>query len=294
MPRRVEASSKLARKWLIIPLVIAALIVTYVAATMPDDRLHVSFLNVGQGDAILVQQGTNQVLIDGGPSPQALMSELGREMPFWDRTIEMVVLTHPNSDHIAGLVEVLARYQVKEVIYPDLPYESDIYAEWLRLIEEKNIKVTLAQAGQVVHLGDAVIEVLSPQNTLLTDTQSDTDNNAVVLRLARGEVSFLLAADTMWEAELELIHDRANLRSTVLKVAHHGSDTSTSPEFLAVVDPEIAVISVGADNDYGHPSDEVVARLTDRLGVENIYRTDQDGTVEFITDGARLWVETGK
>jgi competence protein ComEC len=294
VPNKSKTSSGLAKKWLIIPLVIAALTITYVAATMPDGRLHVSFLDVGQGDAILLRQGTNQVLIDGGPSPQALMSELGREIPFWDRTIELVVLTHPHSDHLAGLVEVLNRYRVSEVIYPDLPYESDSYTEWLRLIDDKGTKVTFACAGQVISLGEATLEVLNPQDTLLADTQSDIDNNSVVLRLERGQVSFLLTADIMQETELELVHDRADLHSTVLKVAHHGSDTSTSPEFLAVVDPQMAVISVGADNDYGHPSAEVVTRLAERVGAENIYRTDQDGTVEFITDGAKLWVEKGR
>jgi competence protein ComEC len=109
-----------------------------------------------------------------------------------------------------------------------------------------------------------------------------------------GEVSFLLTADLMWEGELELTAHRANLNSTVLKVAHHGSDTSTTPQFLAVVDPQLAVISVGEDNTFGHPRDEVMARLSQRIGSENIYRTDEDGTIEFITDGERLWVKTGK
>jgi len=206
-----------------------------------------------------------------------------------------MILTHPSADHITGLVEVLNRYQVKQVLYPDLAFDSGIYDEWLRLVEEKNIKSTLAQVGQQIDLGNEMsIEVLNPQSPPLTSTDSDVDNNAAILHLSMGEVSFLLTADMMWEAELELIHNRANLKSTVLKVAHHGSDTSTTPEFLAVVNPQLAVISVGADNEYGHPSDEVLSRLEDRLGSENIYRTDEDGTVEFITDGERLWVRVGR
>jgi len=113
----------------------------------------------------------------------------------------------------------------------------------------------------------------------------------VILRISIGEVSFLLTADAMWEAELELITSRANVTSTVLKVAHHGSKTSTSPEFLAVVSPQVAVISVGEDNPYGHPTDEVRDRLIEQLGPANIYRTDLHGTIEFITDGERLWVK---
>jgi competence protein ComEC len=136
--------------------------------------------------------------------------------------------------------------------------------------------------------------VLNPPDPPLAATDSDVDNNAAVLRLSLGEVSFLLTADIMWRAEFELAYSRANLRSTVLKVAHHGSNTSTTPEFLAVAHPEIAVISVGADNKYGHPTEEVLERLEDLVGEENIYRTDENGTVEFITDGERLWLETGR
>jgi competence protein ComEC len=187
-------------------------------------------------------------------------------------------------------VEVLQRYKVKQVLYPDLDYESPLYEEWLGLIREGSTKSTLAQAGQEINLGDgAVIKVLNPQTPLLTDTESDIDNNGVVLRLSLGRVSFLLTADIEEEAEFELIKQRAELASTVLKVAHHGSDTSTTPQFLAVVNPRIIVISVG-ENRYGHPSVEVMKRLEPRLGSENIFRTDEQGTIEFITDGERLWV----
>jgi competence protein ComEC len=293
MNKITEYLSKLPKKWLIPPLVAAAILVTFVAVSMPDNRLRVSFLDVGQGDAILIQKGSQQALVDGGPSPQAVCLGLGEKMPFWDRTIELVILTHPSADHVTGLVEVLKRYRVREVLYPNLAFESAVYDEWLRLIEAKDIESTLAQAGQQINLGDGVvIEVLSPRSPPLSDTESDVDNNAAVLRLSLGEVSFLLTADMMREAEFELLYDRANLKSTVLKVAHHGSDTSTTPEFLAVVNPELAVISVGADNDYGHPSAEVITRLIEKVGSGNIYRTDESGTIEFTTDGERLWVKT--
>jgi len=284
------------RKWLIPPLLTAAILVSAAAAaTMPDNNLHISFLDVGQGDAILIHRGRQQVLVDGGPSPQAITVELGKKMPFWDRTIELVISTHPSADHITGLVEVSNRYKVKKALYPDLDFESGIYRSWLRLLEEKNIECFTAQAGQRIDLGGgAIIEVLNPQTPLLTDTCSDVDNNGVVLHLVMGETSFLLTADLMWEGELELTTRRANLNSTVLKVGHHGSDTSTTPQFLAVVDPRLAVIPVGVDNKYGHPTNEVMTRLSQRIGSENIYRTDEDGTIEFITDGERLWVKTDR
>jgi len=284
--------TKLPKKWVIPPLLVVAILVSLTAATMPDDNLHVSILDVGQGDAILIRQGNLQVLVDGGPSPQAITLELSKQMPFWDRTIELAVLTHPSADHVTGLVEVLNRYKVKQVLQPDLDFRSDIYDEWLRLLEEKDIKCTIAQAGQQIALGKTVIEVLNPQTPPLTGTESDIDNNGMVLHISMDEVSFLLTADIMWEAEFELIARRANLASTVLKIAHHGSDTSTTPEFLAVVNPQLTVISVGADNKFGHPTPEVMERLEDRIGSENIYQTDEQGTIEFTTDGEKLWMRT--
>jgi len=282
-------------RWVIPPLVIAAVLVSAAAITMPDDELHVSFLDIGQGDAILIQRGSQQVLIDGGPSPQTLTGELGERMPFWDRTIELVVLTHPHADHLSGLVEVLGRYQVEQVLYPDLEYGSSLYDEWEDLIEEKGIASTLAQAGQEIDLGEGVtMAVLHPPATLLEGTGSDTNNNSAVLRLDSGQVSFLLTGDIEWEAEFKLIASGAELTCTVLKVGHSGSNTSTSTDFLEAASPQLAVISVGEDNPYGHPYGEVVERLAESLGVENVFRTDYDGTIEFITDGEELWVVVGK
>ena len=258
--------SNLSRKRLVFPLAAAAVIAFIIITAQPDDNLHVSFFDVGQGDATLVQTGNCQVIIDGGPSPQALNLELGQKMPFWDRTIELVILTHPSSDHVTGLVELLNRYEVKQVMYPEMDFSSTIYDEWLSLVREKGIKYTPVRAGQVILLGNGtVIEVLNPQNPPLSGTQSDEDNNGAGLRISRGDISFLLTADIMWEGELEMIHNRAKLKSTVLKVGHHGSATSSSAGFLAVVDPQLAVISVGADNDYGHPTTEVLSRLKKML-----------------------------
>jgi len=290
--RIAEILSSSPRKWLIPPLLTAAVLLS-AAAAMPDDNLHISFLDVGQGDAILIHRGTQQILVDGGPSPQDITIELGKKMPFWDRTIELVVSTHPSADHLTGLVEVVDRYRVEQVIQPEVDSQSSIYRKWLRLLEEKDTECLTARAGQRIDLGGgATIEVMNPQTPPLEGTYSDEDNNGVILRVTMGKASFLLTADTMAEAESELIARRASLESTVLKVGHHGSNTSTTPRFLAMVDPKVAVIPVGADNTYGHPTDEVMARLAEKVGTENIYRTDRDGTIEFVTDGEKLWVET--
>jgi len=283
-------------KWLILPLLIVAILVWSVALTTPNDKLHISFLDVGQGDAILIQTPNGQdILIDGGPDPQRINLELSKKLPFWDRTIDLVVCTQPHADHVTGLVEVLLRYKVKQVLEPGVSYNSSIYQEWCNLVEDKGIEYNIARAGQEIDLGSGVeIEVLNPPESLWEGTDDDIDNNGVVLRLSWANVSFLFTADIRAEAEFELIMQRANLESTVLKIAHHGSKTSTTSQFLAAVDPEVAVICAGADNPFGHPSPEVLERLIDRLGEDAVYCTDQDGTVEFISDEERLWVSDNR
>jgi competence protein ComEC len=215
-------------------------------------------------------------------------------MPFWDRTIKLVILTHPDQDHLAGLVEVLQRFHVEQVLDPGLPSDSPLYEAWQRLIIANKVDRTAARAGQQIDLSGATLAVLHPPDTLLTNTDTDGDNNGVVLKLKAGRVSFLLTADIRQEAELQLIARRAALNSTVLKVAHHGSDTSTTQEFLSAADPQVAVISVGASNKFGHPGDKAMARLQKKLGQEKIYRTDEHGTVQFTTDGERLWVSAAR
>ncbi len=287
-----SAKTSLALKCLIIPLLVATILSWVIVFTLPDKRLHVSYLDVGQGDAILIQTPVgHNILIDGGPSPQALCTELGKKLPFWDRTIDLMISTQPQADHITGLVEVLKRYKVEQVLYSGSIYDSIIYQKWMTTIGDKQIKHSIARAGQKIKLdSDILIEVFNPPMELFEQTSSDVDNNGIVLKLSWRHISFLFTADIRYEAERRMIMQRFDLSSTVLKVAHHGSKTSTSPRFLSLTDPDIAVISVGADNSFGHPSSEVLKRLFDSLGQENIYQTDIDGTVEFYTDGERLWI----
>ncbi len=281
-------------KWILVPLLITTILVWSACATLPDGKLHVSFLDVGQGDSILVQTPHGQnILIDGGPSPQQIDMGLSQHLAFWDRNIDLMISTQPQADHLTGLVEVLQRYKVKRVLEPGVPYDSLVYNEWCQLIADKGIQHDIATAGQEIDLGDGItMEVLNPQKVFLEGSSDDVDNNDIVLRLSWGEVSFLFTADIRTEAELELILQRANIKTAVLKVGHHGSKTSTSPGFLAAVDPEIAVISVGEDNPFGHPSPQVVERLEEKIGQDNLYLTSQNGTIEFTTDGKSLWVKT--
>lgn len=277
-------------KWLLFGVALSTIVAVSVILSRPDGRLHVSFLDVGQGDAILIQQGSHEILIDGGPDLQTALNALGEKMPFWDRDIDLIVLTHLDTDHITGLIEVMKRYRVGKVLYPDMDFtsQSAVADAWLAVVKEKNIEQCVAKSGQQVNLEGVMAEVILPK---LPPDDDSVNANSVALRVSRGKISFLLTADITSATEFELILERANLQSTVLKVAHHGSAYGTSAEFLAVAEPVAAVISVGKDNKFGHPAPEVMQRLEEKVGKENIYRTDDNGTVEFITDGEKLWVK---
>jgi competence protein ComEC len=274
-------------KWALFPATLAVIVAVSAITSRPDGRLHVSFLDVGQGDAILIQQGTRQILVDGGPDAQTTLNALGKNMPFWDRDIELIVLTHPDADHITGLIEVVKRYNVGKVLSPDLDFTSQAGTAWLNAVEEKGIEQDIATPGQRIDFDNVTVEVILPK---IPPDDPSVDASGVSLRVSEGNFSFLLTADITAATERELILEGADIQCTVLKVAHHGSAHGTSHEFLSVSDPEIAVISVGKDNKFGHPAPEVMQRLEDKVGKENMYRTDENGTVEFITDGEKLWV----
>jgi competence protein ComEC len=281
------------KKWVVVPLLVAvALVWLAVPATSKNGRLEVSFLDVGQGDAILIQTPSGQqILVDGGPDADKVCLELGKELPFWDRSLDLVLLTHADDDHILGLLEVLRRYKVKQVVEPGFDNDNAAYREWLRLVNEKNIKRTVAKAGQRIELGDGIrMEVLNPQEKFVEGSDQDVNNNSVVVRLVWKEVSFLLTGDIGYEAERQMLYHGAELDATVLKVAHHGSADSTSLHFLAAVDPQAVVVCVGANNPFGHPSPEVMERLEKQVTADRLYLTSE-GSVKFTTDGKRLWVD---
>jgi len=283
-------SSRLETKVLVGAALILLVLAFFAWRSLPDGRLHVVFLDVGQGDAIFIRTPSGkQLLIDGGPSETVLLSQLGRQMPFWDRTLDVVVLTHPDSDHITGLVGVLERYQVDMLVFREVERDDKVYDQWLKLLTIEDAAIHQGEAGLGLTLDQGLeMTVLHPGVELLTGTAADSNNNSIVTRLVYGQVSVLLTGDIEAVVEQQLVKDGAMLASIVLKAAHHGSCTSTTEDFLETVDPEVVVISVGADNRFELPCDEVLERL-DGLPV---YRTDERGTVEVISDGAQVWVET--
>ena len=285
-------SSRLQAKALVGAAVILLILIFSAWRSLPDGRLHVTFLDVGQGDAIFIQTPSGrQVLVDGGPSESVLLSQLGRQMPFWDHTLDLIILTHPDSDHITGLAPVLERYRVDAVIFRPMGCESEICEHWRDLLKMEEAMIRRGEKGLQMALDKGLnITLLHPGAELIGEPEADFNNNSIVAWLTYGQMSVLLTGDIEAEVERLLVADGASLTSTVLKAAHHGSCSSTTQEFFDAVDPEMVVISVGKENRFGHPCAEVLERLAE----VPIYRTDEQGAIEIVSDGERIWVEMGR
>lgn len=261
------------------------------SATLRADRhgeLTVAFLDVGQGDAVYIEAPNgNQVLIDGGPSGGAVLRALGRVMPFWDRSLDMVLATHPDQDHVGGLPAVIDRMNVDSVVTTENTSDTGAYGAFEKAILEKHPQRILARTGERIILDDGVVlEVLFPDR----NTAGWESNTAsIVARLSYGDESFLFTGDSPEGVEQYLVGKNGGaLHSTVLKLGHHGSYTSSSRVFLSAVNPEYTVISAGKDNKYGHPHKEVIDLLSE-FKIPFLSTVDH-GNIIFKTDGIELRV----
>ncbi len=280
------------------PVVVLGIILVFgqMSATRAGGRLHVYVLDVGQGDAILVVTPRGrQVLVDGGPDPRTTLTALGQRLAPGDRGLDAVVVTHLDSDHAGGLIGVLDRYDADIVMEGAASSGSALFRQWESVLAQREHPRVRVQAGHRIELGSGVVmEVLHPPaGRIPSRIDGNANNLSVVMRVTYGEISFLLTGDVEQDVERYLVDDRGEeLRSDVLKVAHHGSQSSTSSVFLRAVNPQSAVVSAGSENRYGHPHADVMERLGKAVGNERVFLTARDGTVEYITDGARLWVKT--
>lgn len=248
--------------------------------------LEVNFFDVGQGDAIFIETPQrHQILIDGGPG-SAVLEKLAKEMPFWDRTIDLIILTHPEKDHLAGLIEVLKRYKVENILWTGVIRDTAEFKEWEKSIKGERAKIFIAKSGQKIIMPKTVLGILYPLENLEGEELKDSNNTSIVAKLVFKENSFLFTGDIYKSIEKELITKETDIDSDVLKVAHHGSKTSSSEEFMKEVSPQEAVISAGKDNPYGHPHQEVL-EILEKYGIR-ILRTDLDGDIKIISDGSNL------
>ena len=274
----------------------AILLIIIVQVFSPEDNLKVNFINVGEGDCILIEAPNKiNILIDGGGTPQSDF-DVGSKIviPYLRRKgineIDLLILTHPHLDHLEGLLPILRELKVNAVLDSGFICDVSEYREFISTIEKKNIPYYQTKSGDNYIFGKNMeMLILNPPHISNLDNDSDFNNHSIVVKLYYKNTNFLFTGDIEREAEKRLLVWQNILNSDVLKLGHHGSSTSTTGEFLDKVDPMIAVITVGKNN-YGHPSQKVIERLEDRN--IKIYRTDENGTVIIRTNGQEYWIKT--
>ena len=257
------------------------------------DQLRVWFFDIGQGDSAFIETPDKfQALIDGGPDDSVLTC-LGKVMSFGDREINLVILTHPDADHLTGLIDVLQRYKVDQVIETGVNHDSARYQKWKDLVGEKNINDKIADKNEMLNWGQQThFEILYPMSSFAQVDVENLNDTSIVGRLDFGEISVLFTGDAEEQENHRMVEAGEYLASQILKVSHHGSKNGTTSELLDAVRPEIGIISVGKDNRYGHPAKSILD-LLDSYKVQ-IYRTDINGTIELISDGKSYSIETEK
>ena len=267
-------------------MILWALSFRFVGGSPGKSLLTLSFYDVGQGDAILIEKGEIQVLVDGG-SNDDILSHLGQDLPPWDRKIELMILTHPHADHLTGLLSVLERYQVEKVLFYPVAYETKVYQKFLEAISDEGVIIWKGKTGVKVELSGINLRVLWPQEGF---SDANINNASVVLALTFGEFDTLLLGDVEKEAQIRFVSLVPEVE--VLKVAHQGSWDGVYEPLLKQASPEVVVISVKAKNRYGHPH-QLTLDLLGKLGT-TILRTDLSGTIKVMSDGKKFWYDKAR
>ncbi len=264
------------------------------AAPPPGGTLTVAFLDIGQGDSILIRSPNGMtMLIDGGNSDRDANEVILPKLHDWGAgQLDVMVATQPDADHIGGLPAVLENFPVANVALTGQVHTTQVYERFLTAIRDSGVNAVQVRTGTTIPFDPALqLEVLGPEDRFVQDP-NDRNNASIVIKMTYGQVSFMFTGDAEGQEEGVILASGADLRSTVLKVGHHGSRTSTGEDFLAAIDPQIGVISAGAGNQYGHPHQEVLDRLN-QFGVR-VYRTDQSGTITITTEGSTIDVVTDR
>ena len=273
-------------------LFLIAVLIWLAVFSFENQKLEIIFFDIGQGDSILIKAKNNQqILIDGGPN-DSVVDKLGETLPFYDKKIELIILTHPDRDHISGLIEVVKRYKVDKILTTGIECSTETCQILSEQIQKKKIPMEIAQAGQTIFVGDNIfLGILNPLENLSGKEFKNKNDTSIVAKLIIGKNSVLLTGDITSKAEENLIENNFNLQSDFLKIAHHGSKYSTSENFLNEVSPETAIISVGK-NSWGMPTKEVLEKL-DKEKIK-VYRTDIDGDVRIILEANAFKIQNEK
>jgi competence protein ComEC len=263
--------------------------------TLPDAPFNVTFFDVGQGDAALVSfqssRGRTYVLVDTGTEQAARSWLIPALKDMGIAGLDIMVVTHMDSDHAGGLFPVLENFPVKEIVLSGYFYSTEEYYYFIQRMQPYDTTPLFPQAGDYLQWGQEVtVEVLNPREPYYTDTDADENNNSLVLEVTYGLTSFLFTGDIEEAAEARIARDFAG-KVDLMKVPHHGSNGSSSPVFLAAFQPSSSVISCGKDNPYGHPSPKAVARLA---AYGQVFRTDMQGDINAVSDGRSVWVSAEK
>ncbi len=270
--------------WLFLITLFTAVAVSF--SSLPDSRLHIYFCNVGQGDALVIKRKNQTVLIDGGPDTESVIKCLDSALPYWERDLDLVILTHPHADHVRGLISVFDYYSVKAVMLAFTPYKSNQYSYFLKKIAGKKTQVIKTYRGQKFKIGELDFSVYWPPRKCL---ENNVNYCSVVVGLNYQQFSALFTGDFNKEAQ----NDFNSTWDTfpVLKIPHQGAADALDINFLTAVNPSFGVISVGEKNRYGHPHSNTL-QLLSTFGVA-FKRTDLDGTVEVVSDGEN-WRVVGR
>lgn len=277
-------------------LALSAILVWLVVWQSFDKNLHMYFLDVGQGDSVYVRLGNKfDLLVDGGPD-NSVLSQLGKAMPFYDREINLLILTHPHADHVTGLIDVINNYKIDEIWLTDATTTTSEYIEFLGKIKEKNIKTIAVKAGYEKNIAgynnqDLEIKVLWPQESYMQKAVDNLNNTSIVNYVKYGEFTALLTGDIEKET-LSSLATYNLLLATVLKIPHHGSSNGVFEPFTKKISPQAVIIEVGKDNKFGHPTESTL-KIYQSLNIP-IFRTDQNGLIEVVSSGKDYKIKAEK
>ncbi|KEI98430.1 hydrolase [Clostridium botulinum A2B3 87] len=283
---------KLKKKNLIITCLLICLSIVFTACSQQSsnavntsnksNELKVHYIDVGQGDSILVQTKDKNILIDAGTrkSSDSLISYLKKQHI---KKLDYVIATHPHEDHIGGMPKVIEEFEISNFYAPKKTANTKIFKDMILQLKKKNLKINVAKKGISVDLSNnSSLDFLAP----VKDNYENTNDSSAVVKLTHGNTKFLFTGDAEKTSEKDILNSNEDLSSNVLKVGHHGSHSSSSKEFLDKINPKIAIISCGKNNDYGHPHKETMKELNKR-NIE-VYRTDIDGNIVLTSDGENI------